>query len=196
MSPKQNSKHFFEIDHPLKAGAMMAACPFLSDEPFYRKLLLLAEHGPSGSVAFVLNEYSGYRLSELLPGFAGWDVPVWTGGPVEGDTLHMVQVQAAGLADSTALAPGIWWNARPDMAMQMASEGLLDPNKWFFFLGYSGWSVQQLEREYEEHCWIIGHYSPLYLPKEGSPHGWTQFLISMGAPYSWLSNAPAHPSLN
>jgi putative transcriptional regulator len=196
MSPKQNLKQSFGVDHPLVAGTLLAACPFLSDAPFYRRLLLLAEHSPAGSVAFVLNEYSGYRLGELLPGFEGWDVPVWTGGPVEGDTLHIVQIQSAGLAESTEVAPGIWWNAHPAKAMQLASEGLLDMEKWYFFLGYSGWSPRQLEREIEECCWIIGSLNPLYLPKEKSPHGWSQFLIELGSPYSWLSNAPAHPSLN
>lgn len=196
MSSQQNPKQSFGLDQPLVAGTLFAACPFLSDAPFYRRLLLLAEHRPSGSVAFVLNEYSGYRLGALLPGFAGWDAPVWTGGPVETDTLHIVQVQSPGLADSIELLPGIWWNAHPAQAMKLAAEGLLDQNKWYFFLGYAGWSARQLEQEYEDHYWISGPYHPDLMPREGSIAPWSQFLYKLGEPYSWLSRAPRHPSLN
>jgi putative transcriptional regulator len=196
MQPKHNPKQAHRLNQTLVSGTMMAACPFLSDAPFHRRLLLLAEHSCSGSVAFVLNEYSGFRLGELLPGFAGWDVPVWTGGPVEDDTLHIVQVQSAGLADSTEIIPGIWWNAHPAKAMKLANEGLLDQTKWYFFLGYAGWSPRQLEHEFDDHHWILGHYNPYFLPDEGSRSQWAQFLIDLGEPYNWLSGAPTHPSLN
>lgn len=196
MPPQQYPEHFYTRDKPLEAGSMLAACPFLTDAPFHRRLLLLAEHSQTGSMAFVLNEYSGYRLGELLPGFDGFDLPVWTGGPVESNTLHIVQVQSAGLAGSTELAPGIWWNAYPTQTMHLAAEGQLDKKKWHFFLGYAGWSPQQLQSEYEERVWIAGNYNPRFLPQMKQDNLWAQFLQTLGEPYTWLSTAPCHPSLN
>jgi len=115
---------------------------------------------------------------------------------VERDTLHIIQVQAAGLAESTELVPGIWWNAHPAQALHLASEGLLDSEKWYFFLGYTGWSPGQLESEYDEHYWIPGPCSHRFLPMDGLDNQWSDFLTGLGTPYDWLIRAPSHPSLN
>lgn len=196
MTTKSGPDRPYTPPSPLQAGTLLAACPFLSDAPFRRRLLLLAEHGLSGSVGFVLNDYSGYRLGELLPGFEGWDIPVWTGGPVERDTLHIVQIQSPRLAECDEMVPGIWWNAQPAEVMRLAGEGLLESEKWFFFLGYAGWSPGQLESEFGDHYWISGPYQRALMPREGSATQWSDFLDGLGAPFAWLSRAPMHPSMN
>jgi len=64
------------------------------------------------------------------------------------------------------------------------------------FLGYSGWSEDQLEEEIEQHSWIISEITTLEMFENDPDKMWQNVLKSMGGKYKALSNYPIDPRLN
>jgi len=70
-------------------GILLIAEPFLKDPNFLRTVVLICRHNAEeGSFGFVINKEYHQPLDELIPDLAGFDWPVYAGGPVQMDTLH------------------------------------------------------------------------------------------------------------
>ena len=66
-----------------------------------------------------------------------------------------------------------------------------------FFLGYSGWTVNQLEDELEENAWIVTENSLKdKLLSKSSTQFWKEKITEQGGEYVLFSNAPENPALN
>ncbi len=66
-----------------------------------------------------------------------------------------------------------------------------------FFLGYSGWSNQQLEQELEVNSWVVSQntYKNRILGETDATF-WKEKMIEFGGDYLIWSNAPENPSYN
>src|SRR3990167_6862101 len=73
-----------------QAGKLLLSEPFLEDPNFKRSVILLTEHNENGTVGFILNKPSNYKLNEALQNFPAFDAPLFMGGPVQTDTLHFL----------------------------------------------------------------------------------------------------------
>ena len=123
------------------AGSLLLAHPSLRDPNFRRAVVLMSVHNAEGAMGVVLNRPLGKRLGQLngefaLGALAG--VPLFSGGPVQTEQLLLVAWQNQ--ADGFRLHFGI----EPDRAGQLATE---EGTELRAFLGYSGWSGGQLEKE-------------------------------------------------
>ena len=64
-------------------------------------------------------------------------------------------------------------------------------------MGYSGWSVNQLEMEMHENSWIVAENTlKNKLLSKASPLFWKEKIIEQGGEYVLFSNAPENPLLN
>jgi putative transcriptional regulator len=181
---------------PPAKGKLLIAAPFLSDPSFARSVVFLCEHNADGTIGFVLNQMTALTLSDLV-NEEGYMQPlgVYQGGPVEADTLHMLHRLPYELGGIN-ITGGIQWGGRYDVLKDIAREDGYNEQDLKLFIGYSGWSPGQLEREMTEGSWLVGDATEELL-FETEPHLlWKKAISSLGRNYSFLANMPIDPQLN
>jgi putative transcriptional regulator len=179
----------------LKAGQLLIAEPFLSDPNFARSVILLCEYGEEGSVGFVLNRPTELTLGDLLPELYAPAPSVSQGGPVQLDTLHMLH-RIPEILGGKEIAKGIYWGGSYEALQDMISQNIYQPGEMKLFLGYSGWSPGQLEKEMEEGSWLVADINPEILFDTEPEMVWKKAIELLGKDYAILANMPLNPQLN
>jgi len=189
---------FFQIsnDKVAEGGRVLISEPFLSDNYFRRSVVYLAEHSDSGSIGFVLNKALEMKISDVLDDFPAIDFPICLGGPVSTNTVHYLHTLGDEIPESVHVHDGIFWGGDFDMMKQMVSAGIANPDNLRFFLGYSGWTENQLEGELEMNAWLIGEIPAGLVMKASSADFWTSTLEGLDAKYKAWANFPEDPGLN
>lgn len=181
---------------PPATGKLLIATPFLSDPSFSRSVVFLCEHGPDGTLGFVLNQLTSYTLGDLLSETTYIQpLSVYQGGPVQPETLHIVHRIPAALG-GTDVVNGIHWGGSYEQLQEMARNYGSNENDLRLFLGYAGWTEGQLEKEIQEGSWLVGEPTQ-ELVFETEPHlVWKKAISALGRNYEFLSNMPVDPQLN
>ncbi len=181
---------------PKKGHLLIAEPSTLSDISFNRSVVLLAEHNVDGSLGFILNKPLGYTINDLLPEIEA-SFKVYNGGPVEQDNLYFIHNIPEIIPNSVEISNGIYWGGDYETTKYLINTGKIDKNNIRFFLGYSGWSANQLEMELQENAWIVSENSlQKELLSKSSDQFWKEKIIEQGGEYVLFSNAPENPMLN
>ncbi len=180
----------------LTKGKLLIAEPsILGDSSFNRSVVLLTEHDENGSVGFIFNKPAPYTLSDLIPELDS-TLKVYFGGPVSEDNLYFVHNVPELIPDSIEITNGIYWGGDFEAVQALIKDGILSENDIRFFLGYSGWSEQQLEEELSITSWLVIENKFQNLFKICHNSFWKDELIKYGGVYQIWANAPKNPSLN
>ncbi len=174
----------------------MIADPFLKDPNFARSVVLLCDHGISGSIGFVLNKPYGQQISHLLTSLEFCDFPVYDGGPVQKDTVYFLHHCPNIITGGIEVAPGLFWGGDFAQAVEGIRTGAIRKSMLRFFIGYSGWTAGQLADELSAKSWIL---SPGDIPTVFFTHTkdtWRQSLVKLGGEYEFMPNYPLDPQLN
>jgi putative transcriptional regulator len=179
-------------------GILLIAEPFLKDPHFMRTVVLICKHEEEegGSFGFVLNKIFSLQLDAIIPELAGFDLPVYEGGPVQLDTLHYIHQYPDLLPDSVKVTDDVYWGGDFDTLKTLLTEGLIDTGKIRFFLGYSGWDNMQLEREMEEKTWITVEANKTLIFDTAPGDLWRASLLQLGGKYEIMIHFPTDPQLN
>ena len=172
------------------AGSLLLAHPALRDPNFRRAVVLMSVHNSDGAMGVVLNRPLGKRLGELNGEFALGSlsgVPLFSGGPVQTEQLLLVAWQNQ--PDGFRLHFGI----EPDRASQLINE---EGTELRAFLGYSGWSGGQLEKELKHETWIVTDVPSDLLTYKQDERLWRMVLGAMGEEWRLLADEPEDTSLN
>lgn len=181
---------------PTKGVLLIAEPSIIGDVSFNRSVVLLAEHNGHGSVGFILNKPLEYSLRDFLPEVES-NLKVYNGGPVEQDNLYFIHKVPELIPDSVEISNGIYWGGDFNTILGMLQQDKLREDQIQFFLGYSGWSQDQLEDELELHSWVVAANEA-----ENSIIGscqedfWKEKMMSLGGDYMIWSNAPENPIYN
>jgi len=181
---------------PKKGHLLIAEPSVLGDLSFNRSVVLLAEHNDEGSVGFILNKPLNYTINDLVPEINA-KFTVYNGGPVEQDNLYFIHNVPDIIPDSVEIANGIYWGGNFEAAKELINEGKISKKNIRFFLGYSGWEINQLESELKENSWIVTEntFKSKLLAKPVQ-HFWKEKMNEQGGDYVFFSNAPSDPMLN
>ncbi|MGE5418731.1 MAG: YqgE/AlgH family protein, partial [Chloroflexota bacterium] len=136
-------------------GKILISEPFLPDTFFNRSIVYLTDHTAEGSVGFILNKKIDLKISSAIMGFEGWDEELNMGGPVAPDTIHYLHNLGFIIPKSIQIEENVYWGGDIDSIRGLIKTGQVKKNQIRFFLGYSGWSAGQLERELKENSWVI-----------------------------------------
>lgn len=176
-------------------GRILLSEPFIPNAIFKRSVLLLADHGEKGSFGLIINKPTEYSISEVAFDFPNCDMPVYLGGPVESDHLFFLHTSTE-IVDSFEVLPGLYWGGNLDQIKLMIHTKELTSANFRFFLGYSGWTEEQLETELNQESWIVSeaHVSDVF---GENPHQlWTTLIKRFGDTYlNWLK-IPINPQMN
>lgn len=181
----------------IEKGILLIAEPtIIGDLSFNRSVILLADHNEEGSVGFILNKPLEYTINDLIPEItAGFKV--YNGGPVEQDNLYFIHTIPELITDSIEISNGIFWGGDFELTKNLINEGKIHKENIRFFLGYSGWSANQLESELQSNSWILSkNTNENGILGKSSTHFWKEKIMELGGEYIIWSNAPENPTLN
>ena len=152
---------FFKIDNTLKPekGRVLISEPLLNDYFFKRSVVLLTEHNDEGSMGFVINNPIDTKLIDLLPDFPDFDANISIGGPVSTDMIQFIHTLGKKVSGCIEIKPDLFWGGDFNDLKNLLSKGEVEKNQILFFLGYSGWSPNQLNEEIEQNSWLISRLS-------------------------------------
>ena len=189
---------FFTVKNDKKAerGRVLISEPFLTDTYFKRSVVFLTEHNTEGSVGFVLNKPIDLKLKDVLQDFPNINSGISIGGPVSTNTVHYIHTLGEKLPESVHVIDKIWWGGNFEALKQMALNGKIAGPEIRFFMGYSGWSSNQLENEISENAWLVGELSGEMIMKGIQTDFWNEVLKKMQSKYKVWANFPENPGMN
>lgn len=181
---------------PQKGNLLVAEPSITGDLAFSRSVVLLADHNEEGSVGFILNKPLGYTINDLIPEING-NFKIYNGGPVEQDNLYFIHNIPKLIPNSVEIAEGIYWGGCFDSTRDLINEGKITPSNIRFFLGYTGWDAEQLQKELESNAWIISKNDlQNKIIGKASADLWREKIMEQGGEYLVWSNAPENPAFN
>jgi putative transcriptional regulator len=177
-------------------GRILIAEPFLQGPYFARSIILLTEHGPEGSVGFVINKSTDVYPDEVIEDLFNFRGELFIGGPVSANTLHFLHTLGDLVPGAIQITPTISWGGDFEKIKKLINEGKADSKAVRFFAGYSGWSPGQLESEIAENSWIVTSLDDYQIMRSDSSAIWQESLESLGDVYKTWSNFPSNPAFN
>jgi len=177
-------------------GKILISEPFLPDTFFNRTIVYLADHNEEGSVGYILNKKLEIKVCDAISGFERWQEYLSMGGPVAPDTLHYLHRMGDMIPKSVWVDDNIFWGGDIDYIREMIKNGELNTSQIRFFLGYSGWSAGQLERELKENSWVIARVESDIVLNDKINNSWKKVLRSLNSKYRMWADFPESPDMN
>jgi putative transcriptional regulator len=188
---------FFKIGSQIlpKQGRIIISEPFLSGNYFNRAIILLVEHSKDGAVGFILNKSVDFPIHEFLNEFPDFDSNVFIGGPVSTDVIYFIHTLGETLPGSIKVKDDLYWGGDLDELKSLINSGEARRDQVRFFLGYSGWGKEQLEKEIAENSWLVSETSVESIMKS-SENYWKECVSKLGGKYELWKNYPEDPNWN
>ena len=178
-----------------KKGRLLLAEPFMNDDYFSRSVIYICEHNKEGSYGFILNNKLNIKLDEIIPEIEIPNINVYYGGPVHSSNLFFLHQLGDIIDSSVKVSDNIWTSGDFNQIIEFINMGILDINKVKFFLGYAGWTNNQLVTEFDSNSWIA-----IDLQKENifskNEDLWKEVLLNRGGKLKAIANFPVNPTDN
>jgi putative transcriptional regulator len=156
----------------------------------------MVEKKNKGFLGFIINKPLGYELKDILPEIQ-ISFPLYNGGPVEQDNLFFVHNAGHLIPGSFKIDDKLFWGGDFEKVLALVNDGVLSPKDIRFFLGYSGWSSDQLKQEIGANSWVVVENpfaaNILSHQTEGL---WREQMKALGGKYVIWSNTPENPYHN
>jgi putative transcriptional regulator len=176
-------------------GCILIAEPFLSDPHFDRAVILLCEHHKHyGSFGFILNRATNVEVGDVVE-MSSFSQTLYFGGPVENNTLHFIH-KIPTIPNAILLKDGIYWGGDFDYVRSLAITDKLQAENSRFFVGYSGWGYEQLDKEIKDKSWLVLEIDLQIIFATDAQNLWQTILKNMGGKYKVFANYPKNPRFN
>lgn len=177
-------------------GRLLVSEPYLPDPYFRRTVVLLCEHNAEGSFGFVLNRPMDMTVNELMENMPPIRAQVSIGGPVQSGNLYYLHTLGPHLEGSIEVVDGVFMGGDYEQLRSILTTDPKLAKHVRFFVGYSGWTENQLDRELEDRSWLISRAARSRIMHTGKRDLWADTLRTMGREFAPLANFPEDPSLN
>lgn len=154
------------MESPLK-GKVLIASPKLLDPNFAQTVVLIVQHDENGAMGLVINRATQTSVRDAWTQVSSVpypnDDPLYHGGPCEGPLMVLHKEAVHGQME---VLDGIWLSSDAGSVKALVGDAA-EPIK--FFVGYAGWSAEQLKDELREGAWIVAEIDSsaiLYTPSE------------------------------
>ena len=141
----------------LGAGKLLVASRELADPHFAKTVILLVHYDDEGVVGLILNRRTDIPLSRVLEGLKAAEHrsdPVYLGGPVETPAVFALLQSPAKLEGAQHIFGAVYMISTKTLFEQTIS-ARPDPSGFHVYLGYAGWTKDQLRKELELGAWFI-----------------------------------------
>lgn len=136
---------------------LLVASRDLSDPNFAKSVILVVHHDADGVIGLILNRRTDVPLSKVFVGMESAKSrtdPVYLGGPVDGAAAFAL-VESTFKVEGAEHVFGDVYLIATKSVLEHAVEEKPDPDNFHVFLGYAGWSHEQLRKEVEVGAWSI-----------------------------------------
>ena len=190
--------YIVKVNAKLSNGKLLVADPsIIGDFSFTRAVILLADHNDEGSVGFILNKPMSHDLRTFVPEISQ-PFSVFEGGPVDQDRLYYIHSRRDCIPNSKPISKELAWGGDFDIITSMINNGELSSEDIKFFLGYSGWSCNQLKDEVKQKTWIVldDGDKKVNISTSNDASFWKSKMMRLGGRYILWANSPSNPQLN
>jgi len=177
-------------------GRILISEPFISDMYFKRSVVLMIDHSEDGSFGVILNKPVASLVCDVVEGFPDVDARIYLGGPVRTDSLFFIHRLGDIIKGSIIINGDIAWGGDLTQIRKMIEEGKMSKNDIRFFLGYSGWTKNQLNEELELNSWVVSNKKIDKIIDVDPDKMWEYSLKQLSPDYSDWVNYPVDPTLN
>jgi putative transcriptional regulator len=141
----------------LGVGKLLVASPNLADPSFAKTVILLVHSDEQSIVGLILNRRTNLALSRVLEGLPGAkdrSDPAYLGGPVEVPAVIALLQSPNKVEGANHIFSGVYLISTKTLLEQtLASRP--GPQVFHVYLGYAGWTSDQLRKEVELGAWFI-----------------------------------------
>ena len=194
----ESNPDIFKIKHnniEPEQGLVLVSEPFAPDSIFSRSVVLLAEHNNKGTVGFIINKPVNRKLSQLSKDFGNIDIKVSLGGPVENNNIYYLHTYGKKIPGSIKIKKNLYWGGDFKILQILIESGTIDENKIRFFIGYSGWSEKQLDKEIRKDYWLVSDID-VETVMNYDKEIWNKVVSKLDKRYSIWQHFPENPNLN
>ena len=141
----------------LGAGKLLVASRELADPNFAKTVILLVHYDAEGAVGLMINRRTGLPISRVLAELKtakDFSDPVYLGGPVETPTVFALLRSKDKLDGAEHVFGGVYWISSKT-ALEKTISSRPDPGVFRVYLGYAGWTADQLRTEVRLGGWFI-----------------------------------------
>jgi putative transcriptional regulator len=179
----------------LRAGKLLVASRDLHDPNFAKSVILLVHYDDQGVVGLILNRRTDVALSQVLEGLEGAkdrSDPAYLGGPVEVPSMFALLQSPSKVEGAERVFSGVYLISTKTLFEQTLA-ARPDPKVFHVYLGYAGWTADQLRGEVELGAWFIfpADTGAVFSSDPGSL--WQQMIRKTELKYARSEPASAHP---
>jgi putative transcriptional regulator len=141
----------------LGVGKLLVASRDLADPIFAKTVVLLVHSDTDGVVGLMLNRRSDVPLSRVfkeLKAAKDRSDPVYLGGPVEISSVLALLRSKANQESAEHILGDVYLISTKSL-LEKTLSAKADPGVFHVFLGYAGWSPEQLRNEVKVGAWFI-----------------------------------------
>lgn len=175
------------------AGSFLLAHPSLGDPHFSKSVVLISAHSAeNGALGVIINRPTQKSLCDLNHEFSDSplaEIPIYEGGPV--NPAQMILTGWKWLASEGMFK--LYFGLTPEKTVELMGEGDLEIRG---FMGYSGWSEGQLEKEIEQQAWVVSPLQGTFMDARDGEGLWRSLLVTAKPEMGILLNEPEDPSMN
>jgi len=141
----------------LSTGKLLVASRELADPNFAKTVILLVHYDTEGAVGLMINRRTDLPISRVLAELkTAKDLsdPVYLGGPVETPTVFALLRSKGKLDGAEHVFGGVYWISSK-IALEKTISSRPDAGVFHVYLGYAGWTTDQLRTEVRLGGWFI-----------------------------------------
>lgn len=181
-------------------GDILVSSPLLNDPNFFRSVVLILDRDiDRGYIGLVLNRQLDLTIEDLLDiKKSKYSTPVYNGGPVDLQRLFWLHTMGPEvIRGASEVLPGIYIGGDFEDLQKWVESSEDATGEFRLFLGYSGWTKGQLEKEIEMGAWQInGLVDPAVIFSGTGEPFWRNNVKSLGPSFRHWLMLPTDPSLN
>ncbi|CAI8273227.1 MAG: Uncharacterised protein [Owenweeksia sp. TMED14] len=138
----------------IERGDLLLSHPLISDLDFKNTVVLLVNKDKVAVTGFILNNKSNFTLKDAF-GEEWPDLPLLIGGPVEQESLFYIHRSSNLIPKSEHICGDLYWGGDFRKMREALFNNKLKEQDILFFIGYSGWSLDQIMDEIKEESWAL-----------------------------------------
>mgnify|MGYP001247907450 FL=1 len=179
-----------------KKGRLLISEPSLSDDTFFKSVILLTHHNNEESIGLILNQPTNVTINEILNNIPSNDFLVYIGGPVAKNSIQFIHTLGKHIPESRKITDDLYWGGDFEIVIKLMREKKISKNDIRFFAGYSGWGANQLNNEINEESWIITNAQKEDCMSYSTQSLWSKIIKNQKSKYAIWTNLPKNPNLN
>ena len=184
------------METQIRKGDLLVASMSLADPNFSETVILVCQHDEqAGTYGLIMNRPIEVP-NEVLEQFPFIEGRTFEGGPVQPEVVQVLHPYGDRFPQSLEVLPGLWLGGDFDMLRQALDAEEIDAGQCSFFLGYSGWSKDQLYDEFEMNAWLNVRGDVALILE--TPHDmlWTRTVQLYGKSNPMYTHYPDNPRTN